>query len=280
MTTTIPTPASAFADASGPDASWWWIGPEEAEELLGHNTRNRNLRPAHRDALARDMTEGRWKENAAPVQVAADGTLLDGQHRLSAIVKSGVRLKLLLVTGLPKDSQHVMDSGAKRTVADALRIDGVPDATKVASAARAVIMLDQRHVPTHTETVAFAREHAEQLACATRLGYQVYRDLAGSPSSWAAAAWRILAVDHVNGHMFLHLLASGEMIGHGHPAYTLRRKLRSGLASANNPKALRDTLAPVFKAFNLWGAGKSAQVIRVDPNEHYPWPRLAENPLD
>jgi len=98
------------------------ITPEFAERLLERNTSNRNLRRDHVTNLARDMTEGAWRLNNDAICIAHDGTLLNGQHRLSAIIKADKPIKMLVAEGFSPDTYKVLDGGAKRSVADQLHI--------------------------------------------------------------------------------------------------------------------------------------------------------------
>ena len=49
----------------------------------------------------RDATGG-VAVNGEPIQIAEDGTLLNGQHRLNAVIESGATVPMLVVRGLPK----------------------------------------------------------------------------------------------------------------------------------------------------------------------------------
>jgi len=99
------------------------ITPARAMELLEHNTRNRHLRAALVSQYAADMKAGRWMETHQGIAVNCDGTLLDGQHRLAAIIESGTTQRMLVASGVPSESQLAMDDHAKRSANDALTLD-------------------------------------------------------------------------------------------------------------------------------------------------------------
>lgn len=101
------------------------ITPSEAHDLLEKNSVNRKLRSTLVDAYRRDMEEGRWRMTGEPIQFSRTDQLLNGQHRLTALAGSKKLRKgvdFLVVTGLDDQTQGLMDQGAKRGVADALRI--------------------------------------------------------------------------------------------------------------------------------------------------------------
>jgi hypothetical protein len=104
-------------------AEWMVITKEIAEEMLTHNTDNpRNLKrhvvKAYTDAIA----SGAWRITGDTIVFNDKGVLLNGQHRLTGVVKSGQPIICLVVKGLPDNK--VYDIGAQRTVTDILRNEG------------------------------------------------------------------------------------------------------------------------------------------------------------
>lgn len=97
--------------------------PERAGRLLSKNTRNRKIRPFHAKNLARQMSQGLWRQDGSPIRVSSDGVLLDGQHRLLAIIESGITVQVVLVTGLGNETMAVIDTGAVRSFADVLALN-------------------------------------------------------------------------------------------------------------------------------------------------------------
>lgn len=98
------------------------ISPSMAVEMLQTNTKNRPVKQRHVDRLASDMKAGRWNYDGAPIRFAKDGTVLDGQHRLLAVIKSGKNIKFVVIRGLANDVFTTIDSGARRSTSDALFI--------------------------------------------------------------------------------------------------------------------------------------------------------------
>jgi hypothetical protein len=121
----------------GINSEWWLIGPEKADELLAQNDVNRRKRPTLVSSYAGDMKAGLWDtENGETIKISNTGKLKDGQHRLEAIREAGVTLELYVTTGIPDVGQKTIDQGAKRTVKDVLQMQGIPNASWVASLAR------------------------------------------------------------------------------------------------------------------------------------------------
>jgi hypothetical protein len=92
------------------------VTPEVAERFLEKNHSNRKVRESVVDTYAKDMTEGRWEQTHQGIAFDSDGNLMDGQHRLMAIVKSGVSLEMIVAHNV--ESRVNIDNHAKRNLTD------------------------------------------------------------------------------------------------------------------------------------------------------------------
>lgn len=111
-----------------------FILPPEAESILSRMTGNRKRRKGHVETMAADMREGRWVDTHEPIAMSVDGNLIDGQHRLAAVVLSGAGQWFWVAVydthqtaiGLP------IDCGARRSTADLLGLN--PRVARIANA--------------------------------------------------------------------------------------------------------------------------------------------------
>lgn len=112
------------------------VTPVFAARLLERNSTNRNMRKRKVEQYVRDMLAGRFVTTHQGVAIYENGSLADGQHRLQAIVNSGVTCKMVVTTDVPYDDNHIMaiDSGVSRSVTDSSKITG----TKVTSRQRSI----------------------------------------------------------------------------------------------------------------------------------------------
>lgn len=95
--------------------------PELATEILRGNTYNRNISQATVDSYANDMSCGNWSLTGTGISIGKDGRLLDGQHRLKAVVKSGVDVDMLVCSDIENGAVE-FDTGKKRSLADSYRL--------------------------------------------------------------------------------------------------------------------------------------------------------------
>lgn len=109
------------------------VTPEQAEKWLSKNVANRTVRPARVREYATAMTEGRWLYTADPIRFDEDGRLIDGQHRLMAVVKAGIPVELHIVRGLAREAQDAVDTGAARTASDQLKVRGFKHGPQLAA---------------------------------------------------------------------------------------------------------------------------------------------------
>lgn len=123
------------------------ITPETATKYLEKNTRNRPLIQPTVDRYASMMAQGHWLLTHQGVAFSESGALLDGQHRLSAIVKCGQPVTIMVSRGLPDgqqnginiDTMDVIDCGKTRTVGHQLGLShGVKNANLTAAACRCI----------------------------------------------------------------------------------------------------------------------------------------------
>ena len=72
------------------------ITPSEASKYLANNPANRRLSESEVETLAADMREGRWCITHQGIAIGKTGRLLDGQHRLAAVIKAGVPVQMMV----------------------------------------------------------------------------------------------------------------------------------------------------------------------------------------
>jgi hypothetical protein len=159
------------------------VTPDLAQDwLTTHNTSNRPLNKLAVERYASDMAAGRWALNGTTIVFDVSGTLVDGQHRLAAVVSAQVTIDALVVRGVPQGSFATIDVGKLRTVSDSLKAAHVlPVDTKglgamVSMLGQAVRMIlsyqDHKTLVSkakigNVEILDYQREHADELKKAT-----------------------------------------------------------------------------------------------------------------
>ena len=93
-----------------------FISPEKATEYLKKNINNYyNLKQREVDRLVVDILNRNYIPTATPIQFDTDGILIDGQTRLSAIVKSGISIPIVVANNVLPAAKYVLDGGHNRS---------------------------------------------------------------------------------------------------------------------------------------------------------------------
>jgi hypothetical protein len=79
-------------------SQWIEVTPELAARWLKNNFRNRSVREDVVSAYARDMANGRWVYTHQGIAFNDRDELIDGQHRLHAVILSGLAAVRMMVT--------------------------------------------------------------------------------------------------------------------------------------------------------------------------------------
>ena len=108
------------------------IDANKATEYLKFNTVNRPLNQAHVAFLASEMINGNWKLNGEAI-CFENGKLVNGQHRLNAIIIADVKIDMLVVSECEVGSFKTFDSGRNRTISEVFSIIGIPYAALISS---------------------------------------------------------------------------------------------------------------------------------------------------
>jgi hypothetical protein len=205
------------------------VTPQMAEEYLTHNTRNRKIVAAHVDAIARDIRAGNWMMNAQPICFARDGRLLNGQHRLSAVIQAGEAIEVPVMRGLPEEAYATYDIHAKRGPQLGAAFDNFGDKPLVAAAA---VLLWKHELkpsgvrnakPTPAEVMKIVEQHPRLLEMRT-FGRKMIEF--GRGSVLAYAAYCIERDDPELGRVFLERFETGADLPRGHLILELRKRMQ------------------------------------------------------
>jgi hypothetical protein len=254
------------------------LTPEIAREMLLANVRNRQLRRPYVKRLAEAMKRGEWTMNGEPFQVAHDGTLINGQHRLEAVVESGVTIRALIVTGLANEALRTVDTGTRRNLSDVLALRGETETTNLGAALgllhrfRTGARMDQsgHTAPTMQEALALL-EREPGLRDALRASRRLHGRNHMRLSVMAVLTWLFDEAEPGAGTRFFEVLCV--------PDETSRspiRALQSILARDRVDRKYRlpaySLCAMTIKAFNAWSEGGSISVLSFKPGGDSPEP--------
>lgn len=123
------------------------ITPDRATQLLETQQQNRLPNKHHVAFLAEQMAQGLWMSNTGDtIKINTKGNLVDGQHRLHAIVKAGMHLEMHIANGVTDEAVQVLDTGRSRTAVDAFTIAKLPNSNNLLSAIRFLMVYEEGKV--------------------------------------------------------------------------------------------------------------------------------------
>lgn len=259
------------------------INPQVAAELLELNTKGQ--RTISRDAVERyatDMATLDWVFNGAAILISNTNELLDGQHRLSAIIESGESQVVLIVRGIDPVAMATIDAGRKRSYADSLKIRGFANHTAVAAinariwywfhgnyGTRGVARVGDPKYLSSTPSNAqkdFWMAQVEKayditISAAATFANRAYANRRGISIGTYGLAWTLLSgIDKDLREKFFHeLLVEAESPKSGYPIVALQNRLAR--IRPREEFSQVDQLDALFTTYNHWVAGKELRTL-------------------
>lgn len=99
------------------------ITSKDAQKILAGNTANRPLSITAVKKLEQIIKNGEWLFNGDTIRIAKDLTLIDGQHRLQAVLNTNISINTSILLNANKNIFKTIDVGKKRTISDMIYVD-------------------------------------------------------------------------------------------------------------------------------------------------------------
>lgn len=272
MTDLYPLPETSGITTVTPAMAADWL---ENRNL----SRNRRYSRAIESKWAADMRAGRWKTTHQGIAFDWDGFLLDGQHRLGAIVRIGQPVRLDIRIGCDPDTFDVLDTGHKRTanqlihhthakmMSSAARFVGVIDGTINASIVRGGVYA-QSATTAELLCVVEAWPELGTFASSAKLCRDRGKVLAAPHLAVLAQASRTQYADRIP--LWLDGIAYGENL----TGLDSRLHLRNRFANDRERRALVQAQGLAYglivRAWNAYAIGADMGVLRVRGEDQMP----------
>ena len=253
------------------------ITPDRAREMLSKNVDNRNLREKTASHYAKQIKEGKWQTNGVPIIIGTDGRVLDGQHRLRAIVMANKSIQTFVVTGMDPKVFSTIDVGLRRSPADVLTIHSggkVRWPTAIGAALRIINHFDEdgtyskndkEKCLTHGDLI---RLYDENLEIQDNLDVisQYKNVLTVVPHSIATALYTVMkAIDSKDAENFWMAFDTGENLKKRSPILALRNRFNNYMVHNGGKKVHRRlAIAMIVKAWNTRRQKKSLEKLSIN----------------
>jgi hypothetical protein len=224
-----------------------------------------NVRPIrkHRVAAYEEKLRRRMMQlSNDAICIDVDGNLINGWHRCTAVVNTGIGFDALVIRDMPRSSTTFMDKGLKRQVSDAL--GDIEHRTSVAASARLLLGWEKDivHNPTkmgelvpEEDIIAFALKHSTELVEASRRGFALYNAVAGTVTAWATMLYRAYELDPKKAEAFYDAILTGANLASGDPRLAVRNWFINQITTTR-----RHSTIPNVNALHIMAQGWNAWI--------------------
>lgn len=267
------------------------ITPKIAEKYLALLPPNqRHLRKKDVERYAAAMKAGNWKFAGDPIRFNTHDELMDGQHRLRAVVLSGCTIEFVVLRNVPDDAFMVLDTGVARTPGDLLKIAGYQYTSNVAAIIRHLTSLYEvesgkyqpssfgKRKSTPEILLEYAERHGDALveAAKTTMSKDA-KQVCSPPALFGALYFAFAEYNKKGADQFFQLLVHGMAedgtgFEHGRqdPVYQLRRFMLDLKTSKHKRRPPFYKAAVAIKAWNAFQERDKIGTLRFSENEGWP----------
>lgn len=200
--------------------------PSMAADLLKLNISNRPLRIKTAQLYASDMKAGDWSLSNDLITVTESGKLANGQHRLNAVVLSGMTVPMMVWRGAPNNVYDTIDQGLKRSAGTKLLQHGYKNCNRLGSLLGVIDRYESGNtvirgsVISHSHVLSLAETYPEAQECYVMTQFGPVNTMGCDLFIYVASKrWGIKPVRE-----FVQAVAAGEGFK-GDPAYTVHHHL-------------------------------------------------------
>ena len=243
------------------------IDPELAALWLMRNKHNRPVRERTVLEYAKAMQSGQWMMNGDAIRFDTSDNILDGQHRLMAIVESGVTITSIVISGLQPEVFQTIDRGAKRSIGDMLHVQGETDVNVLGGALGVLWSYEHEGwdstggTPSSIADLRGLLERHPGIRDSLYFGRKVFGARLMSPSVAVAMHYIFHCKDAVLADTFFERLGDGVDLDRTSPIRFLRERLMANATSKS--KLQRNELkALVVIAWNYTRDNRAMHQLR------------------
>lgn len=249
------------------DARTVLVTPDLARDWLATAASNRKLNQRHVVILAEDMRHGRWALTHQGLAFDEHGRLVDGQHRLHAVILAGCSVLMMVVRGVALESVlNAVDQGTIRTPGQALIMRGVANGTLVAAISRNVGVLTSADLQ-YTARLGGAGVEEIRTLYAESIAFVVdrYNRICKSPYCAPIVVAHAHESTRAKAIEFHEAVVSGEGLLAGDPRLALRNHL-IGIVGAAGGGTVGAIMARTIGAFDTFMRGERStkSVVSVE----------------
>lgn len=260
------------------------ISPNTALMYLKNAGKNRKLSEKKVQDYAKQMTDGEWVLNGEPIIFGKSGNLIDGQHRLRAVIYANTTVRMLVVRGVNDEYFDSIDSGKSRSLQDVFSCKDIANSQLISSIVKKFYILCSnpkacffrdysKATTSRKKMLEIYHRHAQTFDFAAGFANNMYKKkrIASPANIGAIYAYLMLVKEHEQEKIeefFLFLFSNKEDATI--PAYSASLEVRNRIISSAlsgkkfEPKTLQNMFAI---AWNSFVEGKEVKKLRFSNEE-------------
>lgn len=243
------------------------ITPELAKDLLELNFSNRSVKTNNLKKIKRAIINGEWdSDNGEVLTINVNGDLTNGQHRLIAIIETGVSVPLHFILNVSEESIITMDSGSPRSASDLLKIKNFKNVSTLSAIislqfgfSRGNNRLHANDSLSNSKILSIAMENREHLEEMASFGVKFYKETPLITTSEYGTFYGLFtqANQEAADEFFQYLVYQPLLLKNDHPVKKLYDILSRDKKNINGRKLGKATKkALVIRAWNSFYNGK------------------------
>lgn len=230
--------------------------------------------------LASEIEKGNWKLNGEPIIIDKNNNVIDGIHRLSAVVRANTPICTLVIFGVETNAIHTIDQGKVRSISDVYSIShNAKYSTAAAAAVNVIFQFENGRYGSATKT---AGERSSKMSPAEALKFikrnpgffafieetmQLYNngDKLIPARVFCGMKWVINRVHPIAADSFFTDLSTGVNVEQDSSVYYLRKKLIQQRTNKDVRKMTgQQVIMLLVKCFNYFTEGvKIGNTIQI-----------------
>jgi hypothetical protein len=244
--------------------------PVEAMSLLADRRNPRRIKPRQVHELAEALRRGEGHLTWDAIVIEPDGTLgPNGQHRLEAIVESGVSMDLVVLEGLPEPDVSASDRGAIRTIGEILGARGEAHYNRIAAVLTRLAVFEQTGEPAAKFPTRLSPHQAVKLLDVNpdvRDAVAQYPEVPAISPATTTLLWLLCwRIDPEDTKAFFLGVGEGVALGDGDVRLLLRNRLIDAERRTISPITPRVLSAFFIMAWNSYRQGQDRVIFRYKP---------------
>jgi hypothetical protein len=248
--------------------------PEKARKIQ-HN----NIRSINRDRVRRYaeiMVKGAWEEyNGETIKFDTAGKLVDGAHRIAAVIEAGVKINFMAVYGV--QSHMNIDTGVNRSIGLMLKQKGEINYNQLGSALKALFLFGKNKIVMSTGGAdrPCVSELYTLLNKSPKIRDSVrYVSNKHSKTKKLAPTAAIICIHYLasmkygreTADQFCQEIFTGANLDYGDPCFTYRKRIINEIdKSSSLGISPKERAALLTKAWNAWINGRELKQLQWRP---------------